>query len=72
MTFETAAEHATASVPIAGQFQHAGEVRSLLVGQQYESASHIVVCEAKTFLGVVTIEKLLLAETRRDCGLAHG
>jgi len=61
LTFETAAEHATACVPVAGPTQRVGDVRELLVGQRYESASHIVVCEADTFLGIVTIEDLLVA-----------
>ena len=60
-TFETAAAHATPRVPVAGPFQRAGDVRQLLVGQRYESASHVVVCEADTFLGIVTIEGLLFA-----------
>src|SRR5688500_2050882 len=61
LTFETAAEHATARVPVAGPSQRVGDVRELLVGQRYESASHIVVCEADRFLGIVTIEDLLLS-----------
>ncbi|HEX2494931.1 MAG TPA: hypothetical protein VHK24_14260, partial [Steroidobacter sp.] len=61
LSFETAAEHATARVPMVGRFQRAGDVRKSLVGHRYESASHIVVCEADTFLGIVTIEELLLA-----------
>jgi magnesium transporter len=61
LTFETAAEHATARVPIAGPVQRVGEVRELLVGQRYESASHIAVCEGDKFLGIVTIEDLLFA-----------
>jgi magnesium transporter len=60
-TFETAAGHATPRVPVAGPFQRAGDVRQLLVGQRYESATHIVVREADTFLGMVTIEELLFA-----------
>jgi len=60
-TFETAAGHATPRVPVAGPFQRAGDVRQLLVGQRYESATHIVVREADTFLGMVTIEGLLFA-----------
>ena len=61
LTFETAAEHATPRVPVSGPFQLAGAVRQLLVGRRYESATHIVVCEADTFLGIVTIEDLLFA-----------
>jgi magnesium transporter len=63
LTFETAAAHATPRVPVAGPFQRVGDVRQLLVGQRYESATHIVVCEAETFLGIVAIEDLLSAAT---------
>lgn len=61
LNLETAAEHATARVPMAGPLQRVGDVREFLVGQHYESASHIVVCEADKFLGIVTIEELLVA-----------
>lgn len=61
LTFETAAEHATSRVPVAGPIQRVGDVRELLVGKRYESASHIVVCEGDKFLGIVTIEDLLFA-----------
>jgi magnesium transporter len=61
LTFETAAEHATPRVPVAEPFQRVGDVREHLVGQRYESASHVVVCEADRFLGIVTIEALLFA-----------
>ena len=61
LTFETAAEHATACVPLAGRLQRVSDIRALLVGQRYESASHIVVCEAEIFLGMMTIEQLLAA-----------
>ena len=63
LTFETAAEHATAAVPVVEALQRAGDVRLLLAGRRYESASHIVVCEEHTFLGIVTIEDLLFAST---------
>lgn len=62
LTFETAAEHATARVPVVGRLERASDVRARLVGQRYESASQIVVCEADRFLGMVTIEQLLVAE----------
>ena len=52
--------------------QRVGDVREMLAGQRYESASHIVVCEADTFLGIVTIEELLFAARRRHDGIAHG
>jgi magnesium transporter len=60
-TFETAAAHATSQVPV-GQPQHrAAEVRTLLAGRRYESASHMVVCDGERFVGLVTIEDLLSA-----------
>ncbi len=61
MAFESAAEHATPRVPVASPFQRVAEVREHLAGQRYDSASHIAVCEADRFLGVVTIEALLCA-----------
>jgi len=61
LTFETAAEHATARVPVAAPLQRIGEVRERLVGHRYESASHLVVCEEDKFLGIMTIEDLLSA-----------
>jgi magnesium transporter len=62
LTFETAAEHATANVPVVRRLERVNDVRTRLVGQSYESASHIVVCEADRFHGMVTIEQLLMAE----------
>jgi magnesium transporter len=61
MTFESAAEHATTSVPIARPLQRADEVRQALIGRRYESASHVVVCEGDRFLGIMRIEELLNA-----------
>jgi magnesium transporter len=61
VSFETAAEHATANVPVAGGIQTAASVRTVLAGQRYDSASHIVVCEDSRFRGMVTIEALLSA-----------
>lgn len=61
VTFETAAEHACAGVPVTSPIHRAGDVRQALVGQRYESASHIVVCEGDKFLGILRIEDLLAA-----------
>jgi magnesium transporter len=61
VTFEIAAEHACAQVPIASPDARAGTVLRSLEGQSYESAAHIVVCEDHRFLGIVTIEDLLAA-----------
>ena len=61
LTFETAAEHATACVPVAAPHQRVGEVRERLAGHRYDSASHLVVCEPDRFVGIMTIEDLLSA-----------
>ena len=61
VTFEIAAEHACARVPITSPDARADQVRRSLAGQSYESATHIVVCEDHRFLGIVTIEDLLAA-----------
>ena len=61
LSFETAAQHAIVGVPIVGPRQRIHEVRDILVGRSYESASHIVVCEAGLFRGVLRIEDALSA-----------
>jgi magnesium transporter len=61
MSFETAARHATTRVPIAAPGQRIGQVLGALTGRAYDSASHLVVCEADRFRGIVTIEALLAA-----------
>jgi magnesium transporter len=60
-TYETAAQHATANVPVVSPDRAAGEVRQGLAGQRFESAGHIVVCDGPRFLGVVRIEDLIAA-----------
>ena len=59
--FETAAQHATARVPVLAPQQPAGEVRGTLAGGHYDCASHLVVCEDGRFLGMLGIETLLAA-----------
>jgi magnesium transporter len=44
------------------------DVRRRLVGQRYESASHIVVCAGASFLGVVRIEDLMAAPADATMG----
>ena len=61
MTFETAAEHACSQVPVVAPHACVGEIRRSLMGQRYESATHIVVCEDGKFLGILRIEDLLAA-----------
>ena len=57
--FETAAAHASKDVPIVSGSMRASDVRSLLAGHRYESASHVVICEGERFVGIATIETIL-------------
>jgi magnesium transporter len=68
VTFETAAQHACVQVPIATPTRSADEVRHGLVGQRYESASHIIVCDDRKFLGLIRIEDLLSAPADAHVG----
>lgn len=61
VTFETAAEHACALVPKASPGDRADDVRRALVGQRFESATHVVVTEEDKFVGILRIEDLLAA-----------
>jgi magnesium transporter len=61
VSFETAAQHAMRDVPLADPGQRIDDVRVMLVGRRYDSASHIVVCESERFRGVMTIEDVLAA-----------
>jgi magnesium transporter len=61
LSFETAAQHATRNVPLADSGQRIGDVREMLVGRRYDSASHVVVCEGDQFRGVMTVEDVLAA-----------
>lgn len=68
VTFETAAEHACARVPVAAPSDRSEDVRRHLVGQRHESASHIVVCAGPRFLGIVRIEDLMAAAAEATMG----
>ncbi len=61
VVFGTAADHATSRVPVVSPTERAGDVRHVLAGQHFDSASHIVVREDDRFLGILTIEDLLAA-----------
>jgi magnesium transporter len=60
-TFESAAQHASLSVPIARPTATAREVRAQLEGAAYQSVAHVVVCEAGRFCGIARIEDVLPA-----------
>jgi magnesium transporter len=68
VTFETAAAHACTDVPLVTPGRRAEEVRRHLLGQRYESASLIIVCDDQKFLGVVRIEDLLSASADATLG----
>jgi magnesium transporter len=57
-----AAAHATASVPVAGPADSAGEVRSSLAGASFESVDELAVLDGRTLVGVVSLERLFAAE----------
>jgi magnesium transporter len=61
MIFETAAAHSTMNVPVASPAQYARDTRAMLHRREYESASHIVVCDGDRFVGIATIEAVLAA-----------
>lgn len=61
---ETAAQHASTAVPIAGPDEPASEVLRGLVGRRFDSASVVAVCAGDRLIGVVTIERLLTADPR--------
>lgn len=63
LQFETAAEHYTGRIPIASPHDRVDAVRASLVGQSYESAAEIVVCDPTgRLVGLVNIEDLLASE----------
>jgi len=61
VTLETAAAHACTQVPIASPTSRAGDIRQALVGQRYENATHVVVCDAGKFRGLLRLEEVLAA-----------
>jgi len=61
VTFEIASEHASTGVPLTSPGNTIAEVRQAMIGQRYETASLVVVCENGYFKGVLRIEDLLAA-----------
>jgi magnesium transporter len=59
---ETAAQHATARVPIAAPDRSVGDTRALLAGESYDCAEDVAVLDGPTLVGVVPIERLLAAQ----------
>jgi magnesium transporter len=49
-------------VPLAGPDATAAEISRSLIGEQFESASHIVVCSGRRLVGVARLEDVLAAD----------
>lgn len=60
-SLETALAHACTNVPITEPHRRVADVRLMLAGRRYDSASHVVVREGTRFAGIVRIEDLLAA-----------
>jgi magnesium transporter len=61
ISFETAAEHATARVPVFPPQASAERMRAGLLRERFDSATHVAVCDDGRFRGVLRIEDLLAA-----------
>ncbi len=61
VSFESAVAHVCVQVPRASPSDRAEDLRRAVLGREFESASHIVVCEGDNFLGILRIEDLLAA-----------
>jgi magnesium transporter len=59
--FDTAGEHASASVPQAHPDSKIREIRLAIIGKRFDSATNIAICEDGKLTGLLTIESLLAA-----------
>jgi magnesium transporter len=57
----TAADHVTSRVPVAGPAETAADVRSALVGRDYESVDDVAVLDGGALAGIVPVERVLAA-----------
>lgn len=63
LVFETAAEHHTRQVPLAGPNDRAGAIWDSLRGRRFDCVDEIVVCDTEgRLVGLVNIEDLLAAD----------
>jgi magnesium transporter len=58
---DTAAAHATRSVPTATPDDTAAAILAHMAGQRDESAAVIAVCDGERLVGILTIQRLLAA-----------
>ncbi|MFH0343906.1 MAG: CBS domain-containing protein [Chromatiales bacterium] len=61
VSFESAVAHVCVKVPRASPGDRAEDLLRAVLGREFESASHIIVCEGDNFLGILRIEALLAA-----------
>lgn len=64
LPFDAAVAHACTRVPVVPPTALVGEVWAALVGRQYESATHLVVCEGDQFRGILRLEEVLAAPAK--------
>ena len=62
LTPRIAALHASNRVPVAGPDDIVGAVRGALAGQSFDCAGDVVVLEADSLLGMVSLERLMAAD----------
>ncbi len=61
LVFETATEHVCKNVPRTAPDVQASALRQSMSGQQFDTATHIAVCEGNQLVGVLRIEALFAA-----------
>jgi magnesium transporter len=61
LDFRTAGENLVTAVPVAAPGQTVGEICAGLIGQRFDSAADIAVCDGPRLLGLIRIEDLLAA-----------
>lgn len=62
ITFKAAATRASMQIPIVKPTDQVKDVRNNLYSHHYESISYIVVCEGDRYVGIISIENLLVAQ----------
>lgn len=68
LIFETAAEHACTRVPVVSPASRIADIRRSFEGKQFDSATHVAVCEDRKLVGIMTIEELLSAPGQAVAG----